>query len=99
MQADVYLGAALNGIGSNRGRRLSQDSIIDYDESSNSIFKNQLMVDAIFGARLHYFLEEGIGVTAGLQAQKSLTNWSNQADINYYPFSIGLQLGLSYRLD
>lgn len=98
-QTDVYLGGALNTLVHNQGRTLDQDIILDYYGPSNSLFQNQLAVDATFGIRLHYFLNPNIGLTMGLQTQKSLTNWSKQADINFYPVSYGVQLGLSYSLN
>ncbi|MBK9255174.1 MAG: hypothetical protein IPM42_06760 [Saprospiraceae bacterium] len=97
-QADIYLGGALNTIVHNQGRMFYNDSIIDYNGSSNILFNNQMTADGIFGARLHYFVNKNIGLTTGFQTQKSLMNWSNQENINFYPVSYGLQLGLSYSL-
>lgn len=97
-QTDIYLGGALNSLVHNQGRTVDQDTIINYNGSSNSLFQNQLTLDATFGVRLHYFLNQNIGLTTGFQTQKSLMNWSNQTDINFYPLSFGLQLGLSYSL-
>ncbi len=97
-QTDVYLGAALNSLVRNQGRMFSENTIIDYEGASNSVFQNQWTADGVFGVRLHYFLTQNIGVTTGFQTQKSLMNWSNQEGINFYPASFGLQLGLSYSL-
>lgn len=99
LQADLYLGAALNTFVNNQGRMLHQDSILDYQGVSNSVFQNQMMIDALMGARLHYFLTGSTAITAGFQGQRSVTNWSNQAEIRLYPWSAGLQLGMSYYLD
>jgi hypothetical protein len=97
-QTDVYLGGALNSLVHNQGRTFNDDTLIDYNGASNSLFANQLTVDGILGARLHYFLSPKLGLTTGIQAQKSLMNWSNQDGMNFYPLSFGLQFGLSYSL-
>ncbi len=95
-QTDVYLGGALNGIVRNQGRMFFEGSVIDYEGASNPLFSNRWTVDGVLGARVHYFPYERIGITTGLQAQRSLTNWSNLADGRMYPLSFGLQVGLSY---
>lgn len=97
-QFDVYLGGALNSLVQNQGRMLFDNSIIDYNGTSNPLFQNQMTVDGVLGARLHYLLNQNIGVTTGFQTQKSIMNWSNQDNINFYPASFSLQLGLSYSL-
>lgn len=97
-QTDVYLGGALNGLVQNQGRTFHQDTILDYNGSSNSLFQNQLTADGFLGARVHYFLTRNMGITTGVQVQKSLMNWSNQENINFFPASFSLQLGLSYSL-
>lgn len=97
-QTDVYLGGALNGLTHNRGRTIGRDAIIDYNGPSNSLFQNQLTVEGMFGARVHYFLNSNVGLTTSFQTQKSLTSWSNQAGIDFRPVSFSLQLGLSYSL-
>ena len=98
-QADVYVGAAINVLVENEGRTYYQGEIIDYSGKSNSLFENQWAVDVISGARLHYFLDQEIGIVGGFQFQQSVVDWSNQPDFKSYPFSFGLQFGISYRLD
>ena len=98
-QTDLYLGGALNTIVHNQGRMFYNDSIIDYNGSSNILFNNQMTIDGILGARLHYFVTKKMGLTTGFKSQKSLTNWSNQDNINFHPVTFSFQLGLSYSLD
>jgi hypothetical protein len=97
-QTDVYLGGALNGIVRNQGRMLFDNEIIDYKGNSTPAFQNQWTVDGLAGVRLHYFPYERMGITTSIQAQRSLMNWSTQEGVRLYPFSFGLQLGLSYKL-
>jgi len=97
-QTDLYLGGALNTVVQNQGRSLYQGEIIDYYGASNSIFQNQMTVDGMVGARLHYFFTRKVGIMTDLQLQRSLMNWSNQEAVNFYPTSFGLQWGLSYSL-
>lgn len=97
-QTDVYLGGALNTLVHNQGRMFYESEIMDYAGTSNSFFNNQWKVDGVLGARIHYFLNHSIGVNMGFQTQKSLMNWSNHSDINFYPVSFNMQLGLSYSL-
>lgn len=98
-QTDFYLGGALNTIVHNQGRMFYNDSIIDYNGSSNILFNNQMTIDGILGARLHYFVTKKMGLTTGFQSQKSLSNWSIQDNINIHPVTFSFQLGLSYSLD
>ena len=97
-QTDAYVGSALNGLVRNEGRMFFEGEIIDYSGISNPFFRNRWTLDGVAGARVHYFPWQQIGITAGFQAQRSLTNWSNQADGRFYPASFSLQLGLSYAL-
>ncbi|MCI4670492.1 MAG: hypothetical protein MRZ79_20315 [Bacteroidia bacterium] len=97
-QTDLYAGASLNAWVQNQGRTLSGDSVVDYNGASNSLFQNQYTLDGMLGVRVHYFLNPNVGLTAGLQTQKSLMNWSQKVNINHYPASFNLQLGLSYSL-
>ena len=97
-QTDVYLGGALSGILANQGRMVYQDSVIDYNGTSNLFYQNRWTVDGVAGTRFHYFPYQKLGITAGFQAQRSLMNWSKQSDIRFYPLSFGLQFGLSYSL-
>lgn len=98
LQTDVYLGAAMNSWVRNQGRMFSENTIIDYNGASNSFFSNQWTVDGVLGVRLHYLLLPNIGLTTGFQTQRSLMNWSNRDDINFYPVSFSLQVGVSYSL-
>lgn len=97
-QTDVYLGGALNSVVHSQGRTFYENTIIDYKGASNSVFQNQWTAEGVLGLRLHYFLSPNLGVTTGVQAQKSLMNWSKPGDMNFYPASVSLQLGLSYSL-
>lgn len=99
LQIDLYAGAALNTLVNNNGRMFYQDTIVNYNGTSNAIIRNQLMVDGILGARLHYPLRNSVNLTAGFQGQRSITNWSKVEGLRLYPWSLGLQFGLSYRLD
>lgn len=98
-QTDVYLGVAMNSLVQNKGRMLYRDELISYSGASNELYQNQLMVDAILGLRLHYYLNDKLGVTAGFQGQRSAMNWSKREDISLYPAMFSLQFGVSYYLD
>jgi cytoskeletal protein RodZ len=98
-QADLYLGGGINALVHNQGRALHQGDIIDYYGTSNPVFQNKWAFDAIVGTRLQYFVEQNLGITFGLQYQKSLVNWSLVNAENSFPSIIGLHLGLSYSWD
>lgn len=97
-QTDVYLGGAFGAIIGNDGRMFSGDDILDYSGLSTPFYQNRWIVHGIFGARLHYFPYERIGITTGFQAQRSLMNWSSRDEIRFFPTSMSLQLGVSYSL-
>ncbi|MEL6629557.1 MAG: hypothetical protein AAFQ92_28985, partial [Bacteroidota bacterium] len=75
-----------------------KDEVVDYSGASNSLFQNQFTAEGMMGIRLHYDLNPNIALSTGLQAQKSLMNWSNQNGINQYPASINWSIGLKYTL-
>lgn len=95
-KTDLYLGGGLNVSVRNQGRTLYQSTIIDYEGPENAVFDNQWTVDGILGIRLHYFLNQRFGLTTGIQAQRSLVNWSNESASNFYPAILNLHLGTSY---
>lgn len=97
-QTDVYLGGALNGVVSNQGKTLYQDMIIDYDGSTNPVFKNQWAAAGILGIRQHYYWNQKISLTAGIQAQHSVVNWGNANEAKFHPTTVSILLGLSYSL-
>lgn len=97
-QTDIYLGGGLNVLVHNQGRTLFNETILDYNGTSNSLYQNQGAIDGMVGARFHYFLSQNIGIATGFQAQKSLMNWSAQNGTSFYPMTFSLQVGLSYSL-
>lgn len=97
-QTDVYVGGAIGVLSNNRGRTLLEGAVIDYDGSSTPFIENQWTVDGLMGARLHYLLLEDLAIMTGIQAQKSLTDWSREKDITMRPVSFSWQVGLSYSL-
>lgn len=99
MQADVYLGTALNTLAFNTGRTLVREALTDYSGRGNSVIENNYGVEGFAGARFHYFLDPRTALTGGFQVQKSLTNWTALENTRLYPISIGLQLGVSYNLE
>lgn len=96
-QTDVYLGGSLNILSQNEGRTYYDDMLIDYKGTSNTIIHNQWTVDAIIGGRIHYFIDQNIGVHTGFQVQKSIMNWSKENQMDMYPVSFNWYLGASIR--
>lgn len=98
MQADAYLGAALNALTFNSGRTLVNDTLRDYSGWRTSVIENRFGVEAFAGARIHYSLYPKVALTGGVQVQKSLKNWSTSGNTRLYPLSVGILFGISYNL-
>lgn len=97
-QADLYGGFALNTLSHHQGRTLINNDIVNYSNGANAVIRNSLLPEAFAGGRLHYFIQEGLALTGGLQIQQSLMNGSQVENGQYRPFSAGLNFGISYRM-
>lgn len=97
-QSDVMLGGAVSVFSENSGRTLYQGEILDYDGTSSSLVSTQGKLQAMLTGRLTYLLTKNIGITTGIQFQKSLNNWSREPNIQMRPNSLNLELGLKYSL-
>ena len=97
-QADLMLGGAISVFSENKGRTLYQGEILDYDGTSNSLVSTQGKLHALMAGRITYNLTKKIGITTGVQFQKSISNWSREQNIKMRPNSLNLELGLKYSL-
>jgi hypothetical protein len=95
-QADLYLGAAVNLWSQNQGRSLLQGQILDYEGSSNAVINNEWALHALFGSRLSYRLSDRVGLSTGIQLQKSLSNWSSENTVKMRPGIFNWHMGMSY---
>ncbi|MCB0584506.1 MAG: hypothetical protein KDD06_04160 [Phaeodactylibacter sp.] len=97
-QADVFIGSTLNIFSANKGRTLYQGELLDYDEASTGFANNQWKFHGMLMGRLTYMLGNYVGITGGIQFQKSLSNWSTEQNIQMRPHVIIGTIGLQYAL-
>lgn len=95
-QTSAYVGASVNTFTHQQGRSYFRDEIISYDGSQTALYDNRYAIDGLLGVRAGIPLNARIAITAGLQLQRSLMNWSSRPDLNAYPTIINLQMGLSF---
>lgn len=95
-QMDLLVGGTMTIFSENKGRSLYQGQLIDYNGASTPLLNNQWQVQALAAGRMSYFFSDHLGIQAGLQFQKSLTNWSLESGVTMRPWLVGGELGLVY---
>lgn len=95
-QADVLLGGTINIFTNNKGRTLYQGEIVDYNDASTPFLDNRWTINGLLTGRMTYQISERFGITAGIQFQKSLSNWSGEDNIQMRPAIWTGELGVSF---
>lgn len=95
-EANIFIGGAFNIYTQNKGRTLYQNEIYDYDGASTGFMNNQWKINAMASGRLTYKINQSIGITSGLQFQKSISDWSREEDVVMRPQLINMELGMNY---
>lgn len=95
-QADLLVGGALTVYTQHRGRTLYRGELQDYAGSSTDFINNQWQFSTLFAGRLTYRINKHLGITAGVQWQRSLSNWSTETNISMHPRVISGSLGITY---
>lgn len=95
---DIYAGGTFNFAAQHQGRTLLNGDVIDINGRSNPILDGRFAVGTMLSGQITYQLNPKLGLGAGIQMQKSITDWSKDDNVNIRPHSIGLELGLRYRL-
>lgn len=94
-QADVLVGGAAAVWTQSEGLTLYQGALLSYSGSKTALINTQWNINGLLKGRLTYLLSDQIGVTAGAQFQKSLTNWSAENGVRMHPNVLSFELGLS----
>lgn len=97
-QADVLIGGALTVYSSNTGRTFYQGEIQYYDEGPAEFLENQWKVHGLIMGRMTYHISPYLGVTTGIQLQKSLSNWSTEQNIQMHPNVLNWEIGMMFSL-
>ncbi|MCB9263458.1 MAG: hypothetical protein H6558_00380 [Lewinellaceae bacterium] len=97
-QADVFIGSTLNIFSANEGRTLYQGELLDYDGTHTGFANNRWKIHGMLMGNLTYRLSNHVGITGGIQFQKSLSNWSTEQNIQMHPHVIIGKIGLQYTL-
>jgi hypothetical protein len=97
-QAYALVGGSLNVYTMNTGRTVYEGDVLDYSDTSTPFLKNQWKFNAQFTWRLSYRLADQLSVLAGVQFQKSLSDWSTEQNVQMRPGIINYELGLSYSI-
>jgi len=97
-QADLLIGGALTVYSNNRGRTLYQGEIQYYDEGAADFLENQWKVHGLIMGRITYHISPFLGITSGIQFQKSLSNWSTEQNIQMRPNVLNWELGMMFSL-
>ncbi len=97
-QTGLLMGGTFNIYSENKGRTLYQGQVLDYDDTVTEFMTNQWGIQATLVGRLTYKISDHLGLTSGIQIQKSLNNWSKEQNTTMRPTIFNLELGLSYSL-
>ena len=98
-QADLLLGGSINILSKNKGRTFFAGEIQDYDGAATDFLDNHLKWNAMVGGSVTYQLYKNLGITSGVQFQKSISNWSKESNVQMRPNVLSFQLGVSYIFD
>lgn len=94
-QADALVGAAAAVWSQSRGLTLYQGELLSYEGAQTGLINTQWNINGLLKGRLTWLLSDQIGVTAGAQFQKSLTNWSAENGVKMHPNVLSFELGMS----
>lgn len=95
-QADLLIGGAFTVYTQHRGRTLYRGEIRDYAGSTTDFIDNRWQFSARLAGRLSYRINRRLGITTGIQWQRSLGNWSTESNIIQRPSLWGVQFGITY---
>jgi hypothetical protein len=97
-QADLLIGGSVNILTQNKGRTFYRGELQSYDGPGTAFLENQWKINGQFMGRLAYKLNQNLGLVAGVQFQKSLTNWSKEPALKMNPNVFSLEVGVNYYL-
>ena len=95
---DLSVGAAVNIYAHNQGRNVLLGELEDFNGPATPFLDSRWNVHGLAVARFGYRINERWGVLAEASLQKSLTNWSTEANVQMQPEIINLGIGLYYAL-
>jgi hypothetical protein len=97
-QADLLIGGSVNILTQNKGRTFYRGELQSYDGPGTAFLENQWKINGQFMGRFAYKLNQNLGLVAGVQFQKSLTNWSKEPALKMNPHVFSLEVGVNYYL-
>jgi len=95
-QGDLLAGGALAVYTHHQGRTLYREELQDYAGPTTEFSDNQWQFSVVLAGRLTYRINEHLGITAGVQWQRSLSNWSTETNISMHPRVVSGSLGITY---
>lgn len=98
LQSHLLVGGVANLSFSRQGRTLYQAELIDYDDSSSTIWTDKLSFSAMLSGGLSYRITDRLGLVTLVQYQHSLSNWSTEQEITMRPRILNGSLGINYSL-
>jgi len=96
--AELSLGGVVNILGKNIGRNLYQGKIIDFNDSVTPFMDNRWGFQVMGNVKFHYRINKHYGLLIDAGLQKSLKNWSTEANVKMKPLSKNLGIGILYSL-
>lgn len=95
-QADLLIGGSVNLLTQNKGRTFYGGELQSYDNPGTAFLENQWKINGLFMGRIAYKLNQNFGLVAGVQFQKSLSNWSVEPAIQMNPNVFSMEVGVNY---
>lgn len=95
---EMSVGGAVNVLAINRGRNLYRGNIIDFNDAFTPFMDNRWGFQAMGSVKLLYKVNKHIGLLMDVGVQKSMTNWSSEANVQMRPLTKNLGLGMYYSL-
>lgn len=94
----LSVGGAVNIFAHNRGRNVLMGELEDFDGPATPFLDSRWNLHGLATARIGYRINEKWGLLAEASLQKSLTNWSTEANVRMRPEIVNLGIGLYYAL-
>lgn len=96
-EAAIQMGAMLNIASFYQGRTIQLEQLIEIASNTHPFIESQWKIHASAGGQISYYLNNHIGVSANIQYQRSLDNWSKSSEFSMFPSILNLGLGMNYK--
>lgn len=93
---EISLGTAVNIYTYSKGRTLYLGDILDFSGSETPFINNRWGIQGLGSVKIHYKINNFLGLLLDGSIQQSLTNWSSEDGVSLLPLNKNIGLGMYY---